>query len=79
LNKILNNRREVESISKDYIIKLCIGLRLSIKESQELLMSAGYVLIGISERELFLRAAIDEGLNITDTNLVLDMNGMKLL
>jgi hypothetical protein len=52
---------------------------LRIKESQELLMSAGYVLIGISERELFLRAAIDEGLNITDTNLVLDMNGMKLL
>ena len=79
LNKILNNRRDVESISKDYIIKLCLGLNLNMRESQELLMSAGYVLLGISERELFIRAAIQEGLNITDTNLVLDMNGMKLL
>jgi len=79
LNKILNNKREVENISKDYIIKLCLGLRLNIRQSQELLMSAGYVLVGISERELFIRAAIQEGLNITDTNLVLDLNGMKLL
>ncbi|MDW7668893.1 MAG: helix-turn-helix transcriptional regulator, partial [Bacillota bacterium] len=79
LNKILNNKREVENISKDYIIKLCLGLNLNMRESQELLMSAGYVLLGISERELFIRAAIQEGLNITDTNLVLDMNGMKLL
>lgn len=79
LNKILNNRRDVESISKDYILKLCLGLNLNLNESQELLMSAGYVLLGISERELFIRAAIEEGLSITDTNLVLDMNGMKLL
>ncbi len=79
LNKILNNKREVENISKDYIIKLCLGLNLNMRESQELLMSAGYVLLGISERELFIRAAIQEGLNITDANLVLDMNGMKLL
>ncbi|MFO7887393.1 MAG: hypothetical protein R6U59_03665 [Eubacteriales bacterium] len=79
LNKILNNKRELETISKDYIIKLCLGLNLNIRESQELLMSAGYVLLGVSERELFIRAAIQEELNITDTNLVLDMNGMKLL
>jgi len=79
LNKILNNRRDVDNISKDYIVKLCIGLKLNLSESQELLMTAGYVLLGISERELFIRAAIQEGLNITDANLVLDMNGMKLL
>jgi len=79
LNKILNNRRDVETISKDYIIKLCLGLRLNMSECQELLMSAGYVLLGISERELFIRAAIEEKLNITETNLVLDYNGMKLL
>jgi transcriptional regulator with XRE-family HTH domain len=79
LNKILNNRRDVDSISKDYIIKLCLGLNLNIRESQELLMSAGYVLLGINERELFIRAAIQEGLSITDANLVLDMNNMKLL
>jgi|GEM_PF-5953006 len=79
LNKILNNRRDVETISKDYIIKLCLGLRLNMRECQELLMSAGYVLLGISERELFIRAAIEEKLNITETNLVLDYNGMKLL
>jgi transcriptional regulator with XRE-family HTH domain len=79
LNKILNNRRDVDSISKDYIIKLCLGLNLNIRESQELLMSAGYVLLGINERELFIRAAIQEGLSITDTNLVLDINNMKLL
>jgi hypothetical protein len=42
-------------------------------------MSAGYVLLGINERELFIRAAIQEGLSITDTNLVLDINNMKLL
>ena len=75
LNKIL----DVDSISKDYIIKLCLGLNLNIRESQELLMSAGYVLLGINERELFIRAAIQEGLSITDTNLVLDINNMKLL
>jgi len=79
LNKILNNRRDVETISKDYIIKLCLGLRLNMSECQELLMSAGYVLLGISERELLIRAAIEEKLNITETNLVLDYNGMKLL
>jgi transcriptional regulator with XRE-family HTH domain len=79
LNKILNNRRDVDNISKDYIIKLCLGLNLNIRESQELLMSAGYVLLGINERELFIRAAIQEGLSITDTNLVLDINNMKLL
>jgi len=79
LNEILNNKRELKTISKDYIIKLCLGLNLNIRESQELLMSAGYVLLGVSERELFIRAAIQEELNITDTNLVLDMNGMKLL
>src|SRR6056297_1661148 len=79
LNEILNNKRELKTISKDYIIKLCLGLNLNIRESQELLMSAGYVLHGVSERELFIRAAIQEELNITDTNLVLDMNGMKLL
>ena len=79
LNKILNNRRDVDNISKDYIVKLCIGLKLNLSESQELLMTAGYVLLGISERELFIRAAIQEGLSVTDANLVLDMNGMKLL
>jgi len=78
LNKILNNKREVENISKDYIIKLCLGLNLNMRESQELLMSAGYVLLGISERELFIRAAIQEGLNIKKEALIISDKSRKI-
>ena len=51
LNSILNNHPH-NNLSRDYILKLCLAMKLSIDETDKLLCSAGYILIGIDDREI---------------------------
>lgn len=79
LNKILNNRKNLDNISMNYIIKLCLAMKLSIDETQKLLLLSGYVLTGKDDRERYIRLAIKDNLGVVKTNLYLDENNLPLL
>jgi hypothetical protein len=63
----------------NYIIKLCLAMKLSIDETQKLLLLSGYVLTGKDDRERYIRLAIKDKLGVVKTNLYLDENNLPLL
>lgn len=78
LNSVLKNN-PCKKISREYILKLSIAMKLSMLETDKLLCSAGYILIGLDERDLQLRAAITNGMDLEDINIILHEKGLKLL
>jgi transcriptional regulator with XRE-family HTH domain len=79
LNKVLNKKKNIDNISLNYILKLCLAMNLDIDETQKLLLFSGYVLTGKDDREIYLRLAIKNKLGVVKTNLYLDENNLQLL
>jgi len=79
LNKVLNKKKNIDNISMNYILKLCLAMNLDIDETQKLLLFSGYVLTGKDDREIYLRIAIKNKLGVVKTNLYLDDNNLQLL
>jgi len=79
LNKVLNKKKNIDNISMNYILKLCLAMNLDIDETQKLLLFSGYVLTGKDDREIYLRTAIKNKLGVVKTNLYLDENNLQLL
>ena len=66
--------------SKETAVLICIGLELSMEETQKLLASAGFVLTENSRFDAAIMRLIDRGIyNIYDINEALDSCGLKCL
>ena len=66
--------------SKDTAVKCCLGLRLSIREAEALIDTAGYSLTRGDGRDLAIRYCLEKGiLNLKDVNYLLSEIGERLL
>lgn len=64
---------------KDTAIRLCIGLKLNLDDTLDLLGKAGYTLSPASERDLVVRYFIEnKEYNLLDIDIALNDLGMKL-
>lgn len=65
--------------NKDTAIQMCIGLKLSMDESLDLLAKAGYTLSNGIKRDLVVRYFIENQIyNVDEMNIVLDEFKLKL-
>lgn len=59
--------------SRDKVIQICFGLKFTEDESDVLLERAGYVALSCrTRRDCAIRIALNEGLNISETNYFLN-------
>lgn len=80
LNKLLNKKLSPNSIiSKDYILKIALTLKLTLQETNELLASCGYIIYGRSTRDMLLIVCIDKQVGLALTNELLFEKGYKTL
>ena len=65
--------------NKDTAIQMCIGLKLNIDDTLDLLAKAGYTLSNSIKRDLVVRYFIENEIyNVDEMNLVLDEFKLKL-
>lgn len=65
--------------NKDTAIQICIGLKLNLEETLDLMDKAGYTLSKSIKRDLVVRCFIEEKIyKINDINAVLDEMNLKL-
>ena len=77
--EILSNKDINYKPNKDISIQLCIGLKLNIDDSLDLLKKAGYSLSNSIKRDLVVKYFIENRIyNIDELNLVLEELELKL-
>ncbi|MGM9808773.1 MAG: hypothetical protein ACI31I_03515 [Bacilli bacterium] len=65
--------------TKDTAIQMCLGLKLNLDDSLDLLAKAGYTLSLSIERDLVIRYCIEESIyNVFNINLILEAMNYKL-
>lgn len=77
LSKIFNGKKR--DITRDMLIRLAISYRLTIKETNELLMKKGYFLCADNERNLIITLGIEQRCKIDDIEELLYERGLQTL
>lgn len=65
--------------TRDTAIKICIGLRLSIEESNRLLKTIGYCLYDGNDRDSIIHYCLDKKFSLIDTDILLEQYRQKPL
>lgn len=69
-----------KKVSRDYLIMLCFGLKLSVENTNVALKSAGHKeLYARNFRDTIIWECIDKKLSLTDTNNILDSKDLEIL
>lgn len=69
-----------KSPSRSKLLQLCIGMKLSVEETQTLLKRTGFTqLYPRSKRDSIILFALENGMNVTGTDLLLDKHGLAPL
>lgn len=70
----------VKTPSRDKLLQLCFGMRLSVEEAQSLLKANGYApLYAKDKRDSVVIFALNNGKSVIDTNIGLEANGFSPL
>lgn len=66
--------------SRSKLLQLCIGMQLTIEETQTLLKRTGFTqLYPRNKRDSIILFALENGMKVTDTDLLLDKHGLAPL
>ena len=55
-------RGKYKEVKKDNVLKICVGLKLRVKEAEELLESAGYVFSNSVMKDVVIKAFLWDGI-----------------
>ncbi len=81
LNKFLNKKfdNNNKTITKSFLLRLCLALELDLNDTNDLICRAGYFLCGQDKRDIVISICIDNKAGLILTNQILDEKGFKIL
>lgn len=77
LSKLLNGK--YDKFTKDKLIRLCLALDLNLKDTNNILSKAGYILIGNNKRDVIISICVDSKQGLVMTNELLYQYNQPLL